>query len=209
MMLKNKWFKFSLVLFLLPLVCILVTYNKLPAQVATHFDFNGTPDGYMDKFLGLYGLWGFMLVLHIFCTFMTFKDPKKSNIPDIGLRIVFMICPVICLMVTLVIITYSLGYRFDISLIVNIVIGLIFIILGNYLPKIKRNYTIGIRTSWALNSDENWSRTHRFSGYVFVVTGMLYIIFSMLGYMYIGLGIVMISGLLCFGYSYNLYRKGI
>lgn len=51
-MLKNKWFKFSLVLFLLPLVCILVTYNKLPAQVATHFDFHGTPDGYMNKFLG-------------------------------------------------------------------------------------------------------------------------------------------------------------
>ena len=55
-MLKNKWFKFSLVLFLLPLVCILVTYNKLPAQVATHFDFHGTPDGYMNKFLGLYGM---------------------------------------------------------------------------------------------------------------------------------------------------------
>lgn len=80
MMLKNKWVKFSLVLFLLPLVCILVTYNKLPAQVATHFDIHGAPDGYMDKFLGLYGLWGFMLVLHIFCAFMTFKDPKKSNI---------------------------------------------------------------------------------------------------------------------------------
>ena len=131
MMLKNKWFKFSLVLFLLPLVCILVTYNKLPAQVATHFDFHGTPDGYMNKFLGLYGVWGFMLVLHIFCAFMTFKDPKKSNIPDKGLRIVLMICPLICLMVTLLIITYSLGYRFDMTFIMNIVIGFIFIILGN------------------------------------------------------------------------------
>ena len=149
-MLKNKWFKFSLVLFLLPLVCILVTYNKLPAQVATHFDFHGTPDGYMNKFLGLYGVWGFMLVLHIFCAFMTFN-----------------------------------------------------------LPKIRRNYTIGIRTSWALNSDENWSRTHRFSGYVFVLSGMLYIIFSLLGYMFIGLGIILISSLLCFGYSYSLYKKGI
>ena len=139
MMLKNKWFKFSLVLFLLPLVCILVTYNKLPAQVATHFDFHGTPDGYMNKFLGLYGVWAFMLLLHIFCTFMTFKDPKKSNIPEVGLRIILMICPVICLMVTLLIITYSLGYRFDMTFIMNIVIGLIFIILGNYLPKIKRN----------------------------------------------------------------------
>lgn len=150
-----------------------------------------------------------MLVLHIFCAFMTFKDPKKSNIPDIGLRIVLMICPLICLMVTLLIITYSLGYRFDMTFIMNIVIGFIFIILGNYLPKIKRNYTIGIRTSWALNSDENWSRTHRFSGYVFVLSGMLYIIFSMLGYMFIGLGIILISSLLCFGYSYSLYRKGI
>ena len=196
MMLKNKWFKFSLVLFLLPLVCILVTYNKLPAQVATHFDFHGTPDGYMNKFLGLYGVWGFMLLLHIFCTFMTFKDPKKSNIPEVGLRIVLMICPIICLMVTLLIITYSLGYRFDMTFIVNIVIGFIFIILGNYLPKIKRNYTIGIRT-------------HRFSGYVFVLSGMLYIIFSMLGYMFIGLGIILIASLLCFGYSYSLYKKGI
>lgn len=208
-MLKNKWFKFSLILFLLPLACILVTYNQLPAQVATHFDVHGTPNGYMSKFLGLYGMWGFMLLLHIFCVFMTFKDPKKSNIPEVVLRIILMICPVICLMVTLLIISYSLGYPADITFIVNIVIGLLFIILGNYLPKIKRNYTIGIRTSWALNSDENWSRTHRFSGYVLVLTGMLYLILSMLGYMFIGLIIIFIAGLICCGYSYYLYKKGI
>ncbi len=136
----------------------------------------------MNKFLGLYGMWGFMLVLHIFCTFMTFKDLKKSNIPS---RIKNHINDLPSYMFDgdSLIITYSLGYRFDMTFIVNIVIGFIFIILGNYLPKIKRNYTIGIRTSWALNSDENWSRTHRFSGYVFVLTGMF--ILSLVCWLYV------------------------
>ena len=120
-----------------------------------------------------------------------------------------MCCAVFCFMVTLLFFSFCLVYCFDLTFFVNIVLGFFFIILGNYLPKIKRNYTIGIRTSWALNSDENWSRTHRFSGYVFVLSGMLYIIFSMLGYMFIGLGIILIASLLCFGYSYSLYKKGI
>lgn len=208
-MLKNKWFRFSLVLFLIPLILITMTYNQLPAQIATHFGVNGEPNGYMSKFMGLYGTWLFILVLHVFCSFMTLKDPKRENIPNIGIRIVFMICPVICLLLDLVIIGYSLGYKFNVGIVVNVAVGLLFVILGNYLPKVKRNYTFGIRTSWALDDQENWNKTNRIGGYCFVIAGMLYIVLGMFNYMFIGICVIIIACLIPCVYSYKLYKAGL
>lgn len=209
MMLKNKWFRFSLVLFLIPLAAIVLTYNQLPAQIVTHFDINGEPNGYMSKFIGLYGIWLFMLVMHVVCSFMTFKDPKRDNIPDIGIRIIMMICPVICLLVDLVIISYSLGYHFNTVYIMNILVGLLFVVLGNYLPKVKKNYTFGIRTSWALDNDENWNKTNRLGGYCFVIAGMLYIILSVFNYMFLSIGVIVIASLIPVVYSYKLHQEGM
>lgn len=208
-MLKNKWFRFSLALFLIPLILITMTYNQLPAQIATHFGINGQPNGYMNKFIGLYGTWLFLLVLHVFCAFMTFKDPKNKNIPDIGMRIVLMICPVMCLLLDLITIGYSLGYKFNVGIIVNIVLGILFIILGNYLPKVKRNYTFGIRTSWALDNDENWNKTNRVGGYCFVIAGMLYVVLGAFNYMFIGIGVIIVACLIPCIYSYKLHKEGL
>lgn len=51
--------------------------------------------------------------------------------------------------------------------------GLLFMIIGNYLPKVKQNNTIGIRVVWTLQDEENWSATHRFSGKLWVASGVL------------------------------------
>ena len=208
-MLKNKWFQFSLILFLLPLACILLTYHTLPSYVPTHFNMHGEVDGYMPKLFGLYGGWTLFLLIHLFVSFITFKDPKKDNIPQVLLRILLLLCPIFCLLVEVIIISYALGYRFDHIIVINIIIGLLFILIGNYLPKVRKNYALGIRTPWTLESQENWTQTHRLSGYLFVLAGMLYIITSVLGYMFIGLIVILIACFISIFYSYFLHKKGI
>ena len=81
-MLKNKWFMFSLALFVIPFALNLVFYSQLPDVVPTHFDVNGQVDGTMPKFMGLFGMLFLCLAIHVFTCFVTVKDPKRNNIPD-------------------------------------------------------------------------------------------------------------------------------
>ena len=60
-------------------------------------------------------------------------------------------------------------------------IGVLFIILGNFMPQIKQNYTFGCRTPWALNDEHNWQRTQRMGGYTFVVMGIVLLVLAFLG----------------------------
>lgn len=146
---------FSLALFVIPLVLNLVFYNQLPDVVPTHFDVNGQVNGTMPKFMGLFGMLFLCLAIHVFTCFVSVKDPKRSNIPNFMMNILFMICPVVCIVTNMTIIYFGLGYSFDVGFVMNILVGVLLIVLGNYLPKVKRNYAVGIKTSWALNSDEN------------------------------------------------------
>ena len=89
------------------------------------------------------------------------------------------------------------------------VVGLVLAIVGNYLPKCKQNYTIGIKIPWTLNSEENWNRTHRFAGRLWVVCGLVLMFSGFFGGFWIFLGVVLLMVLAPFLYSYVLHRKGI
>ena len=89
--------------------------------------------------------------------------------------------------------------------------GLLFLILGNYLPKIRQNRTMGIRLPWTLASGENWTRTHRLAGFLWVAGGLLLILLTLLGlgnvwgYAAVTAAMVLIPGF----YSWELHRKGV
>lgn len=180
-MLKNKWFMFSLALFVIPLVLNLVFYNQLPDVVPTHFDVNGQVNGTMPKFMGLFGMLFLCLAIHVFTCFVT----------------------------SMTIIYFGLGYSFDVSFVMNILVGVLLIVLGNYLPKVKRNYAVGIKTSWALNSDENWVLSNRVGGYCMVIAGILYIVLGLLGYVTMGIVVILVASIIPCIYSYILFKRGI
>ena len=114
-------------------------------------------------------------------------------------------------MVTIVTMTMlymnALNIPVAIHSIVYILIGMLFILLGNYMHKIKQNYTIGIRVPWTLNSEQNWNQTHRFASWVFILAGMICLIdtfFDSLAVMIISL---LIASFLPILYSFILYKK--
>jgi len=163
---------------LLPIVIGLLLWNQLPQLMATHFNFNGQPNGYSSKTFTVFVLPLILLVIHLFCVIGTSIDPKSKNINKKIFSIVLWISPLISLLVCSCIYGYALGYITNISFLTELMIGVLFIVLGNYIPTVKPNYTVGIRTSWALDDPDNWYHTHRFGGKCMVIGGILLIVLS-------------------------------
>ena len=192
---------------LLPIVIGLLLWNQLPQLMATHFNFNGQPNGYSSKTFTVFVLPFILLVIHLFCVIGTSIDPKSKNINKKIFSIVLWISPLISLLVCSCIYGYALGYITNISFLTELMIGVLFIVLGNYIPTVKPNYTVGIRTSWALDDPDNWYHTHRFGGKCMVIGGILLIVLSPFMNLFIFFIFVFIPVLLPIIYSYLYFRK--
>ncbi len=122
----------------------------------------------------------FILALHWLCMIVTDIDNKKREQSKKVIGMLFWICPVIMLVSSSVFYAALLGHALNMTFFCGIIIGVAFIIIGNYLPKCKRNHTIGIKIWWTLANEENWNATHRFCGKIWVLGGFLLLISSFL-----------------------------
>lgn len=179
----NKFFKEGILIFisLIPLLFLLIFWNQFPAQVPTHFDISGNPNGFTEKNMlylnpGLLclGIYFLMLILPII-------DPKKK-IQEMGnkyytLRLSFAIIFAVLSLHTL----YS-GIAGDIfgSSFTQMAIGVILLVLGNYFQTIRPNYFIGIRSPWTLESESVWKKTHALAGKLWMVGGLAIIALSLM-----------------------------
>lgn len=210
MMKKNKWnMLISSLVILLPVVFGLIFWNKLPEQMVTHWGADGKANGWSSRNFAVFGLPIFILLAHWLCVFCTLKDPKNSNQSNKIFGIILWICPITSLVANGMIYAVALGGALEAHVIVYLLVGLFFIIIGNYLPKCRQNYTIGIRVKWAVENEENWNATHRFAGKVWTIGGVLMMGCSFLPeeisiYVFVALTIGL--SLLSAGYSYYYYK---
>lgn len=192
---------------LLPILAGLILWDKLPDQIATHFNANGAADGFSSKAFSVFGLPVFLAVLHWVCTVATSADPKKKNHSDKMLTLVLWICPLISLLCSALIYTYSMGINVDITLIMMLFFGAMFIVIGNYLPKCKQNYTMGIKIPWTLNDEENWNYTHRISGKIWVAGGVIILLTAVFRQTWIFFVITLLMVIIPFVLSYLFHKK--
>lgn len=173
---RNKW---SLIItsavILLPIAAGLILWNDLPDVIAVHFDVNNEPNGWAGKAFTVFGLPLCLLALHWICIIATALDKKNKNNSPKMLALLFWVCPVMGLLVSALTYAYAMGVRLAAGFIVLTAMGLLFIALGNYLPKCQPSHTIGVRIPWTLNDPENWRRTHRVAGWSFCIGGVLLI----------------------------------
>ena len=158
---------------LLPILLGIILWEKLPDSIATHWGADGQANGWSNKAFAVFGMPCILAAIHLFSVCVTLNDPKRKNIHKKPLALVFWIVPVVSLVTSGFTYMAALGSDIDIRLIVSIMMGILFIILGNYMPKLQQNYTVGIKLPWTLNSVENWNRTHRFGGKLFIAGGVL------------------------------------
>ena len=177
----------SVIATLLPIIIGLALWNKLPDELPVH--------------------WGIKLYI----------DPRKEQIHHKPILVSIWIVPLITILINVLIYIIALGGKVSMTMAVFFIIGVMFIGLGNYMPKLKQNYTIGIKVPWTLNSEENWNMTHRMAGKVYVVAGVISIIIALLNNVLsdevtiiIFMAVFLVTGIGSVAYSFWLYKvKGL
>lgn len=161
---------------LLPLILGLILWPKLPDTMPTHFGFDGEANGWSSKVTAVVGIPLFILIIQWICVFAVLNDPKNQKIGNKVVNLVFWICPLCSLICCFGAYSYSLGWNINVTDYVIFLLGAIFIIIGNYLPKCRQNYTVGIKLPWTLDDEENWNHTHRLAGKLWIAGGLVMIV---------------------------------
>ncbi|MBO5221695.1 MAG: SdpI family protein [Clostridia bacterium] len=161
------------VITLLPMLFGLLMWEKLPESMTLHWGIDGKADGMGSPLTVVIVLPLILLVLHWLCIGITAWDNKRKGQSEKVINITFWILPIISLVISTVIYCIALGYEWNFLAVICFLLGILFLIIGNYLPKCKQNRTIGIKLRWTIANEENWNRTHRLGGKVSVITGLL------------------------------------
>ena len=191
---------------LLPILAGVILWDKLPETMATHFG-TSSADGFSSRVFAVFGLPLIMLGVHLLCAFVTAVDPRKKNISPKMYSLVLWLAPVISLIAAAAIYAWNLGYEVDVTYVVQLLAGVGLLIIGNLLPKARQNYTIGIKTPWALANEENWNRTHRLAGWLWIAGGLVIIVLTFLGASVTWL-IVVFAVMALVPYAYSAWLHG-
>ncbi len=202
--------KLNIVLLLFSLIFSLAFYEKLPDPVPTHWNIQGEVDGWTPKPFGAFVTPAAIAGLIILFWLIPAISPKGFKIE--GFRRTYSIIKFIVVFAMFVIhiiaIASASGAPMNVEKFVPAIIGLLFIGLGNYMGKIKKNFFIGIRTPWTLSSDEVWLRTHRLGGKIFFYGGILVVLFTLLKLPgFISFSVIILVALIPVVYSYAVYKK--
>jgi len=181
----------------------------LPQKIAIHFDNSGNPDNYLPKAIAAFGIPILLAAINLYSNFRVNRDPKVENASSAIRSLSRWLVPVLSVVMVPVMLFMAMGKQIPIVMIASVISGAVVAICGNYLPKCKRNYTIGIKLPWTLDSENNWNRTHRFSGFVWVIGGLIIIINAFVQIPYLPIAVIICLLLLPFLYSYLFYRTKV
>ncbi|HJK20194.1 MAG TPA: SdpI family protein, partial [Methanocorpusculum sp.] len=197
---------------LVPILLGLLLWDQLPDQLITHWNSAGEPDGYSPKAFGIVALPLVMCCLNLFVYCMLRIDPRIENASGTLVLLSQWFIPILTLILVPAMLFASMGADVQVHAIAPVLLGIFFIVIGRYLPETKQNYTVGIRYPWTLESEENWNRTHRLSGYLWICAGFILILTTFLSPVLtipiLAAALILVVGIPFF-YSYLLYKKGV
>lgn len=207
----TTWIALSIVV--LQILIAFVSYPFLPAQIPSHWNAAGEIDEYLPKAIGL----ALFPVISIFIYFlvrflvglgpMLGKQNQRANMQIISIVLVGEV--LLMLVLELVTIAAALRLAVNMNFIICIALSALFIFIGNYFGKFRRNFWAGIRTPWTLASDQVWERTHRIGGWLFVGMGLLGLLMSFIPFLQLWglLGLLLLVIVFLFVYSYVIFHR--
>jgi uncharacterized membrane protein len=186
-------------------------YSRLPARVVTHWGPHG-PNGWSPRTVAALLLPTLAVGIWLLMRWLPSIDPRGDNYARFRPTYDAVVAAIIALLVAIhvAILGFALGWPVHMEVLTPVAMGLLFIIIGNLLPRARPNWFFGIRTPWTLSSDRVWERTHRVGGYAMMVSGLVIIATAFVGS---AIGITAIMGgvvvlmLGVVGYSYVLWRR--
>jgi len=213
----NKKYWIALIIVVIQLIVALSIASQLPedAKIPVHWNFQGEVDSYSGKWMGTLL---FTLINALILAFMIampyisvrYKNSQKrfqNILPSFALILIscFALIHIFSLLLAAKLLVENVKS-------LHLILGLMFLLLGNYLPKVPSNFFLGIRTPWTLSSEYVWRRTHRLGGICFVWGGILLIVSALIPATYawmsnIIFGIFLLAVLLPVLYSFIIYKK--
>jgi uncharacterized membrane protein len=187
-------------------------YPKIPSVIPTHWNAAGEVDGYGGRGTIFIMPIVLLVILILFLILPLMEVFRENMIAIYWYYYMFKILFSLFFAGLFVAMILSiLGYNINVSAVVIIMIGVLFISLGFILPKLKRNFMFGIRTGWTMSSDLVWSKTHKIGGVLFAIIGAIIIaavfIIKLEILFWIFIGLIFSVSLFLIFYSYYLYKK--
>ena len=181
MLKKNKGLMIATsIIVLLPMLAGVLLWDQLPERMAIHWGANGEADGWSSRPVAVFGMPLFLLAIHWLGVWMTGQDKRNRQQNEKVLQIIFWIAPAVSLFGMGSTYASALGQSLPVDRLVMMLLGILFVIIGNYLPKCRQNYTIGIKIVWTLSDEENWNATHRLAGKLWMAGGFLLLLCAFL-----------------------------
>lgn len=201
----------SLAMFLIAVTLSLVFYPALPDPMPTHWNISGEVDGWSPKLLGAFLMP--LVMAGVVALFAVLPRISPKGFPldaqSRGYRAIELATVAFSLAIHLVILLAARGTRIDMTVIVPMLVGALFVVLGNYMTKMPRNFFIGIRTPWTLADEDVWYRTHRLGGRVFVAAGLALMVVPFTGEAQhaVFTTIAIAAAFIPIVYSYVIYKR--
>lgn len=192
---------------LLPMIFSAAVYRDLPEQVAIHWGADGAPNGWAHKALAAFGLPFFLAALNVVCHLGSNSDPKGEGRSMVLLTLCKWIPAVLSVILVPVTLFIALGKEIPVGPVVCCIVGAVLIITGNYLPKCRQNYTMGIKLPWTLADEENWDKTHRLAGPLWILGGAVFMACGFFGWVWAGVTVIILIAVIPMGYSFLLSQK--
>ena len=209
---NKKKLMISSLLILLPILVGLLLWDRLPEHMTTHWGLDGQADGWSSLPFAVFASPLLMLAAQWVCVWFTTRDPGNQGRNKKISALVLWIIPVISNLVSGMTYAIALGLEFSPVAPMAALMGLLFAVMGNYLPKTRMNKTIGIKVYWAYTSEENWNATHRFGGKVWFIGGICMIFAALLPEKWciaVMMAAILVLCVIPVVYSWRYYRKQV
>ncbi len=199
----------NLILTLFPLLIVIVLFPNLPKKVPVHYNFSGE----IDRWGSRYECFTLPIITIIFALILQLLKFTKNKVANAKPYYAMSLALLFIFNVFNFIFLYDCFYPkgFGTANLTSAALSFLFIVLGNFLPKLKQNNLIGIRLSWTLNNETVWYKTHRLGGIVWVIGGSI-MLPSCLFVSNVYSTIILLAGLAIISiipsvYSYVIYKK--
>ena len=192
---------------LIPAVVGLILWNRLPEEIATHWNILGQVDGYSSRGMAVLGFPALMLVIHWLCVVLCKREMKSGSKKP--LIVIYWCVPAVSLLIGFLTLGTALAMELDAKRWLSVFLGGMFLVIGNILPKCPPSRRVGLKLVWTLRDPDNWFHTHRFAGVVWVIGGMGILLTSLWVSMEVVVGILLVMVVLPVGYSwlYDVRKK--
>jgi uncharacterized membrane protein len=207
---KRAYFFAAILLTFATLLVTLFIYPRLPAQIATHWNFHGVVDGYGSKNFAAFIMPAVMVGLLVLFRALSWLSPKSFEVDTFRPTYDYIMFLVITLMAYMHFVVLWAGVHPGVNVSRFFLSGLFlfFALMGNVLGKVRRNFWMGVRTPWTLASERVWNDTHRFAARIFVLVGLLGLVVTIAGGSpLIAFLLLLLGAIVSVGYSLMDYKQ--